>query len=153
MVGPTAFLEMIITARLFHLIAAAWTSKVVGAAATDPGHVEFAQTRVSATEQSRYVAVTVLRHGGSAGALAAIVGSLANETTAEEGVDFEVPLFPMVWLDGDVSPRAISVKILDDSGFEREEHITLIFLAVEPHAGIGWGARVYHRRVLSHFGT
>lgn len=137
MVGPTAFLEMIITARLFHLIAAAWTSKVVGAAATDPGHVEFAQTRVSATEQSRYVAVTVLRHGGSAGALAAIVGSLANETTAEEGVDFEVPLFPMVWLDGDVSPRAISVKILDDSGFEREEHITLIFLAVEPHAGHG----------------
>ncbi|MEI6297779.1 MAG: Calx-beta domain-containing protein, partial [bacterium] len=73
------------------------------------GHVNFSSIAFTNSELDGYGAVTVLRTGGSVGAIMAQFNTL--DGTATNGVDYTAASTNLYWADGDTTPRVVSVPL------------------------------------------
>jgi uncharacterized delta-60 repeat protein/uncharacterized repeat protein (TIGR01451 family) len=88
-----------------------------------PGHVNFASTNFDGIEGSKVVNVTVNRTGGNVGQVSVQIA--AQTGSAMNGVDFIGLTNTLTWVDGDTSPRVVSISVLDDGLVEGPETINL----------------------------
>jgi|GEM_PF-2195576 len=77
-----------------------------------PGTLQFTQSTASVAETAGSVSLTVARSGGTAGAVG--VAFATADGTAHAGVDYTATQGMLSWNDGDISPRTITVPVLDD---------------------------------------
>lgn len=99
------------------------------------GTLALAASTASVSESAGSVSISVVRSGGSSGAV-----SLAYATangTATAGSDYTSTSGTLSWADGDSSPRTISVPILNDSNGESTETFTLTLSAPGGGATLG----------------
>lgn len=119
------------------------------------GRVAFTQTDFRAAENSGTALVTLERRGGSVGQLQASIGVFKDTTnTAVNGSDFTGLTNTVVWVNGDLAPKTISVPLLDDSSVETDESVALRILSTFPANLTGaWDRATLLITEDDHFGT
>jgi len=88
-----------------------------------PGTLQFATSRYSVGEASRFVTLAVQRVGGADGEVTVAYSTSAG--TAAPGADFSSTNGVLTWPDRDAQARFISVPILNDSTVETNEQFTV----------------------------
>ncbi|MCC6808535.1 MAG: hypothetical protein IT381_14010 [Deltaproteobacteria bacterium] len=83
-----------------------------------PGRIEFVTSSVAAAEGDPAASVTVVRVGGSSGAVSA---TITTSGTAVSGSDYAVPPVTVSFADGDTTPKVIALTIIDDAAIEGSE--------------------------------
>ena len=89
--------------------------------------VSFRSSRVSVDEAGNTVSVIVERQGSSQGTVR--VDYATSEQTARAGFDYKHSQGTLTWQDGDLSPKTVSVRILDDFDTEGTEDFRIDLLA------------------------
>jgi hypothetical protein len=93
----------------------------------DAGVIRFSATAVDIAEGSpetgNAVVVTVLREGGSSGAIS--VAYKMTGDTASSGVDFVAHSGTLTWVDGDSSSRSIVIDVVGDGATEGTESLVV----------------------------
>lgn len=100
-----------------------------------PGFLRFAAGAVSVSEGAGAANLTVVRDGGSTGAVSARVAT-ANGT-AVAGSDYVAVDQSVVFGDGDAAPKQVAVTILDDAIEEPAETFTATLSAPTGGASLG----------------
>lgn len=80
------------------------------------GYVEFNSPTYGTNENAVYAAVTVNRNGGGAGALS--VQLTATNGSAISGYNFAGITNTLTWVNGDVQPKVVPIRIFDDGVVE-----------------------------------
>ena len=88
-----------------------------------PGALGFPRPSVEALEADGEIALSVVRAGGSDGAVAAVVRTAGGSATP--GADYEPVDRTLAWAHGDSASRTFSLRLLDDGGGEGTETIEL----------------------------
>lgn len=101
-----------------------------------PGQFAFSAATYAAGEGVGNAVVTVRRTGGSDGAVS--VAYASGGGSAEVGADYAAASGRLNWPDGDISPRSVSVSLVNDSLRESDETVTLSLSA--PGGGAVLGA-------------
>ncbi|WP_172449292.1 choice-of-anchor B family protein [Bowmanella denitrificans] len=92
------------------------------------GLIAFAQTELSLLENQQPVNVSVVRSGGSAGALS--VSYQLNSQSAQAGEDIVAASGTLHWQDGDNTPRSIVLSPINDNLSESTENLELVLTAL-----------------------
>ncbi len=103
--------------------------------ASGSGKANFGSATFAAAEASGTAQITVYRLGGSVGQLQ--VSVTASGGTAANGVDFNGLTNAVVWVNGDVTPKTITVPLLDDSSVEGDETVSLKLVSPIPLGATG----------------
>jgi len=82
-------------------------------------------------ESGEKIEITVVRSGGKTGEVK--VAYTTKDQTATAGKDYEKNEGEIVFADGDMEPKKITVVIFDDDEFEKDEHFTVVLS--EPQGG------------------
>eukprot|EP00899_Mesostigma_viride_P022317 jgi/Mesvir1/326/Mv22734-RA.1 len=100
------------------------------------GYLEFDAPTYSCDEGDGFVAVTVIRSGGSTGRVTIQFSTLDGSAMAD--VDY-VPITnrELVWEDGDEGPKVVCVEIVDDTFYEPDETFSVVLS--KPRGGVGLG--------------
>ncbi|WP_428310343.1 Calx-beta domain-containing protein [Hydrocarboniphaga sp.] len=107
----------------------------LGAITPGPGSLSFGASTYSVAETAGSASITVLRNGGSSGAIS-VAYATANGT-ATAGSDYTARSGTLNWADGDSSAKTISVPIINDSAAESIETLTLTLSAAGGGATLG----------------
>lgn len=102
-----------------------------------PGVLQYSASKYSADEAAGLLTVTVIRSGGSAGAVSVHYASTAGSATA--GADYGDVAGTLYWAARDTAPKTFTVPLTDDAVFELGETLNLILDA--PTGGASLGAR------------
>ncbi len=89
------------------------------------GTLAFADAQLTVDEDAGQAVITVLRQGGTAGAISAEVVAVGE--TAIPGLDFTAVTTPLSFRDGDDGPQTVTIPILEDRELEGNEHFRLEF--------------------------
>ena len=95
----------------------------------DSGTASFSQNALNLAENSGTHTVNVNRVGSTQGAVS--YNYALNADTATEGTDFEANSGTISWLDGENTPKTISVTIIDDTDEEASETFNLALSSVD----------------------
>jgi hypothetical protein len=90
---------------------------------TKPGILQFSSDTYYVSENGGSVAITVIRVGGSDGAVS--VKAVTGNGTAKKNKDYKKTTETLKWDDGDGSAKTFTVKILDDAKVEDDETFKL----------------------------
>jgi hypothetical protein len=99
-----------------------------------PGSVQFTSASYSGGEGGA-VLLTVTRSGGTKGRVS--VDYVTQSGTATSGSDFTFRSGPLIWNDGDGTPKFITVPLIDDTQVEGTEAFNVNLLNVTGGAVIG----------------
>lgn len=102
-----------------------------------PGQVQFSSASYSINEAGSSVSITVIRTGGSDGAVS--VTCATSDGSAAAGLDYSAVSTTVTFLDGDTTPKTFSVGITDDSTAEGNETVNLSLS--NPSGGATLGAQ------------
>lgn len=92
------------------------------------GKIEFSSATYSVTEGTPTATVTLIRSGGTAGAIA--VNFATANGTAFDGSDYTGTATTVSFADGDNTPKTVSIPITDDSSVEPAETVNLSLTAI-----------------------
>ncbi|WP_299690007.1 Calx-beta domain-containing protein [Hydrocarboniphaga sp.] len=95
----------------------------LGAITPGPGSLSFGSASYGVAENVGTASISVLRGGGSAGAIS-VAYATANGT-ATAGSDYGASSGTLSWADGDNTAKTISVAVIDDAAAEATETVTL----------------------------
>ncbi len=93
-----------------------------------PGAIGFEKNAIALNEQSGETTIEVFRNGGSDGELSVTYTTSPTSATSDE--DFQSLDGTLTWQDGDNSPKALSLNILNDDNSESDESFNLTLLAI-----------------------
>lgn len=93
-----------------------------------PGAIGFEQNAIALNEQSGETTIEVFRNGGSDGELSVTYATSPTSATGDE--DFQSIDGTLTWQDGDNSPKALSLNILNDDNSESDESFNLTLLPI-----------------------
>ena len=88
-----------------------------------PGSLSFSAASYSAAENAGSASISVLRNGGSAGAIS--VNYASANGTATAGSDYSASSGTLNWADGDGTAKTFSVPVINDSSAESTETVAL----------------------------
>lgn len=103
---------------------------------SNPGTLQFAEAEGSVNENAGTITLQITRTGGATGEVTARVGTRTTGT-ATAGSDFTAIDVPVVFADGDSTPKSVSLSILDDSVNELVETIVVELTEVTGGATLG----------------
>jgi hypothetical protein len=89
-----------------------------------PGSVQLASSSFRVNEAASTATITASRTGGSAGPVSVNYTTTAGGT-ATEGADYTFTSGTLTWADGDATPKAFSVPIINDTYIEGNESVGL----------------------------
>ncbi|MBL8515739.1 MAG: hypothetical protein JNM76_02120 [Betaproteobacteria bacterium] len=99
-----------------------------------PGTLQFSSANYGGGEGGA-VLITVTRQGGATGRVS--VDYVTQSGSATSGSDFAFRSGPLIWNDGDASPKFITVPLIDDTAVEGPEAFSVNLLNVTGGATIG----------------
>ncbi len=102
-----------------------------------PGTLQFSAATYSSNESGGSASITVLRIGGSAGAVD--VTFATSDGTANAGSDYTTASGTLSWADGDATAKTFAVPITDDAFAEGNETVNLTLSS--PTGGATLGAQ------------
>ena len=94
------------------------------------GQFRFADSSVTAPEDSGSITISVLREGGSEGNVSVTYESISDSALADE--DFEAVSGELSWSGGDDSPMSITIPIVSDDIAESLERFTVDLIQAFP---------------------
>lgn len=100
-----------------------------------PGSLAFTGTSATVAEGGGSVTLTVVRSGGSSGAVG--VTCAASSGTATQGADFAATSTVLSWANGDSASKTCSVPILQDATDEPDETFTVALSGATGGASVG----------------
>ena len=89
----------------------------------DPGYLQFSTTAFSVDENGIHAIITLIRTGGSYGAVS--VDYATSDGTATAGEDYVAASGTLSWSNIDAAPKTFTVTITDDAVAEGNETISL----------------------------
>jgi len=92
--------------------------------ATSPGVVKWVLHAVDVMESGGAVTVEAERVGGAKGEATCVVKTKNQKAVA--GKDFEAVESEFTWADGETGKKSVTIKIMDDDEFEKDEDFTVI---------------------------
>lgn len=107
-------------------------------AAASPGVVQFASSVANVNEDAGSVVLTLSRTGGAAGALS--LEYVTQDQTAVAGVAYAATYGQLNWASGDLSPKTISVPIVDQKLTSGSQTFTVSLSGVTGGAALGASA-------------
>jgi serine protease len=107
----------------------------LGAITPGPGSLSFGSATYTVAEDVGTASITVLRNGGTGGAVS--VAYATSNGTATAGSDYTAKSGILSWADGDGSAKTISVPITDDTLAEATETIALTLSSPSGGATLG----------------
>jgi len=102
-----------------------------------PGRLEFARDGFQALESDGAARITVVRHGGSLGAVSVVASTMDDGATA--GEDYAATEAALSWGDGESGARSFEVPVLEDDVEEGNEGVLLVLSDVTGGATIDDG--------------
>ncbi len=99
------------------------------------GKANFASASFTSAEAAGTAQITLQRLGGSVGQLQVNVAAFAG--SAVNSVDFTGSTNTVVWVNGDVTPKTVTVALLDDSSVEGNETVNLQLISPFPLGATG----------------
>jgi len=100
-----------------------------------PGHVQFSKAGYSVGEAGPTATITVIRKGGSAGAVS--VDYASSDGNATDGNDYTGVAGTLNWADGDSADKTFSITITDDALVEGNENVNLNLSGTTGGAALG----------------
>jgi hypothetical protein len=85
-----------------------------------PGIIQFTTTAYNVSESGAFANITATRTGGSSGPVS-VNYTTTTGGTATAGADYGAANGTLTWVDGDASPRVVSVPLVDDTEVEPQE--------------------------------
>jgi plastocyanin len=113
------------------------TIVVKSAGSPPPGNLQFSSASYSVPENAGSITISVLRAGGSAGAVS--VHYATSDGTGLAGKNYTATSGTLNWGDGDAAAKTFSVKVLDD-GVVDGSHTVQLTLG-SPQGGASLGAQ------------
>jgi ribosomal protein L35AE/L33A len=107
----------------------------LGAITPGPGSLSFGASTYTIAENAGTASITVLRNGGSAGAISVAYATANGSATA--GSDYTASSGTLSWADGDNAAKTINVAIINDGNAESTETLTLTLSAPGGGATLG----------------
>jgi len=102
-----------------------------------PGTLSFASAAFSVSEAGTNATITVVRTGGSSGAVG--VTAFTTPGTAQSGRDFVDTTVALSWANGDIASKSFLVPVVNDQQVELGETVTLTLVNTTGFAAIGLG--------------
>ena len=90
------------------------------------GIATFAYAITRASEADSVAFVELKRANGSASTLSVTISVDANSSTAINGVDYSFESAKLTWADGDSSPKAVAVVLLNDRTYEDPDKVIVL---------------------------
>jgi uncharacterized membrane protein/transglutaminase-like putative cysteine protease len=100
-----------------------------------PGTVQFSAGSYSAPEEGGVATITLTRSGGSSGAVSVVVSTADGSGLA--GQDYVPVSQTVTWADGDASPKAVTIPLVDDNLVEPNETVRLSLSSPTGGAALG----------------
>ena len=116
-------------------IASKSVTVVNGVATPQPGTLQFSSPVFSGNEGSGTAGISVVRTGGSAGAVG--VSYTTANGTATAGADYSATNGILSWADGDTTTKTFNVIIIEDDLVEGNETVTLTLSSPMGGAALG----------------
>jgi len=95
------------------------------------GVIKWTKDKDQVSESDGVIECIVERVGGSKGEVS--VQYHTKDQTAMGGKDYETVTGELTWADGDAEPKTITIKIIDDDTYEKDEEFTVVL--TEPKGG------------------
>jgi Leucine-rich repeat (LRR) protein len=97
--------------------------------------LQFSATGYNVNEGDDFVIITVIRTGGSEGAIT--VNYATSDGTATTGSDYTEATGTLNWADGDTANKTFTINISNDSDAETDETINFVLTEATGGAGLG----------------
>jgi len=111
------------------------TIVVKAAGSPPPGSLQFSSGSYSAPENAGSITISVLRAGGSAGAVS--VHYATGDGTGVAGTNYTATSGTLDWADGDAAAKTFSVKVLDDGVADGSHTVNLALTSPQGGASLG----------------
>jgi plastocyanin len=108
---------------------------VVKAAGGSPGSLQFSSGSYSAPENAGSITISVLRAGGSAGAVS--VHYATSDGSGLAGKNYTATSGTLDWADGDAAAKTFSVRVLDDGIVDGSHTVQLALTSPQGGANLG----------------
>ncbi len=105
------------------------------ASTSQPGALEFAAASLSVSQSAGEVAVTVMRTGGTGGAVS--VGYATAAGSANPGTNYSSAKGTLTWTSGDATSRTISIAVSGSPSFSGNKAFTVILTSPSGGATLG----------------
>ena len=99
------------------------------------GTLQFSQSSYTLSEAVGSVIITVMRNGGSSGAVSVSYGTVNGAATSP--ADYSATSGVLSWLDGEAAPRSFSVAVINDSTLEEAESFSVQLTSPNGGAALG----------------
>jgi hypothetical protein len=133
--GAEDFVVALGNPRGINLTDAHFAFVVIAANDQGAGTVKFSSASYSSPENAVAVVVSALRTGGSTGSVSS--NYTTSDGSASAGTDYSLSSGTVTWEDGDVSPKPLSVTIVNDSASEDSETFAIALSAPTNGATLG----------------
>src|ERR1700726_3040286 len=111
------------------------TIVVKSAGSPPPGNLQFSSASYSVPENAGSITISVLRAGGSAGAVSAHYAT--SDGTGLTGKNYTATSGTLNWGDGDAAAKTFSVRVLDDGVADGSHTVQLALTSPQGGANLG----------------